>query len=136
MNLYKIIVQHFASKDEHTSIEKYIIAENESDLYDLIFERPTYWADKDIDDIYYILPNEYLEGVELGDEYHTYFEEEEGIIMEAWKKYVISTKGEYNAEWADYDGSALGTKHYGWELVQENILPAEIETLKKLKIVE
>ncbi len=135
MNLYKIIVKHFAYDDSCTATWAYTTAENESELLDKIFENPTYWANKDIDHIYYILPNEYLAGLELGDENHTYFEWQEDLILDAWKKYIISTKGELGSEWADYDSLVLGKTHYGWELVKERISPIEIETLKDLKIV-
>jgi hypothetical protein len=136
MNLYKIKVKHLSQKDSHTSIERYTIFENESDLYDALC-KDTYWDDKTS---YFILNNisdEFKEGTKF-DYADTDYEvegQDYSDLLRIWKWFVISTQGEINSDWANYDDLYYGKTHYGWELVKEGIGNMEIQVLKLLNII-
>lgn len=138
MNLYKILVKHLAPKDNHTSIETYISAENEDKLYDLMCEF-TCWNEESFTGIMRVIPERFLkykdsfyEPDEITGECIDIQQEE---ILNAWKKYVISTKGEIGSDWADYDDLFYGKTHYGWELVKEDLQDDEFQILKQLQII-
>lgn len=135
MNLYKILARCLAPKSSYNFEDGYVLAENESDLYDKLVDK-TYWNEKSFDEILDYLPkkNQVKKFLNL-DEYYEFTEEDEKIILELWKQYVISTKGEIGSDWANYEDLFYGDIHYGWELVKENLNEEEIKILTNLKIV-
>lgn len=135
MNLYKILARCLAPKSSYNFEDGYVLAENESDLYDKLVDK-TYWNEKSFDEILDYLPkkNQVKKFLNL-DEYYEFTKEDEKIILELWKQYVISTKGEIGSDWANYEDLFYGDIHYGWELVKENLNEEEIKILTNLKIV-
>jgi len=123
MNLYKILVKHLAPKDSHESVECYMIAENESELYDLLCEF-TYWNEKDVECFCELHIPDFPESF-------TY-----EYCEKAMKEYIITTKGEIGSRWAGWDDLYYGKTHYGWELVKENISEEEIKVLTELNILK
>lgn len=131
MNLYRINVKHLAEKGKHESIETFIVSENESDLYDKMCSF-TYWNEKDenfcrryIDNFEKLLGSEDIDS-------ETYNKKLDEII----KNFIISTKGEIDSVWANYNDLYYGCTHYGWELLKENITDGEITLLISLKILK
>jgi hypothetical protein len=122
MNLYQINVKHIAPKSSHTSIEEYILAENDSEVFDYISEEYTNWDE--------------LDGCER---YITDFQDSEDYTIEDYerfmKEFIISTKGEIDSDWACYDDLFYGRTHYGWELLFENITEEQIKVLKLLNVL-
>lgn len=41
--LYKIIVTHYAPKDWHSSIQEYVVAENDKEVFDYLASGYAYW---------------------------------------------------------------------------------------------
>lgn len=106
MYLYKILVQHLSPKDSHTAIEKYIIAENDGEVYDEVCGL-AYWDEDDPK----CFCEKHIPDIDEDTPYNT--EEYEQLQ----KEFIISTKGEINSDWACYDDLFYGRTHYGWEKV-------------------
>lgn len=89
--LYKIIVTHYAPKDSHSSIQEYVVAENDKEVFDYLANGYAYW-------------NEILE------DYDGDGEEE---CREAYDE-ILSNKGD------DRDVCDLyyGATQYAWEEVE------------------
>jgi hypothetical protein len=137
MNLYKILVQHFTLQDPPTNIEKYIIAKNDEAVFEYL-DKITEWSSRQEHGVLYDLPDEYLKNTSFEKLDKDDFELTDTEIEELytiWKKYIISTKGEINSDWADYIYTPYFTKHYGWELIKEGIGDMEIQVLKRLNII-
>ena len=62
MKLYKIQVTHYAPKDSHTSIEEYVVAKSNKDVFDYLAAGYAYWeemlGESDEDDYWEILENQ------------------------------------------------------------------------------
>lgn len=144
MNLYRIKVKHLSRKDSHTSIQGYIVAEDESELYDILCDGVAYWNEK----LYETMYNNVNNFSKLANKIPSWFEENNEVVdfsnapkehlttlEELWKEYVISTKGELNSDWANYDDLFYGQTHYGWELVKEGVDDSELDVLSRLDII-
>lgn len=122
-NLYQINVKHLAPKDSHESIECFIIAENEDQVFDYLAKEKAYWTESET----------------FCENHIPDFDEDQELSEEEYsneiKKFVISTKGEIDADWACYDDLYYGQTHWGWELKKENISIEEVNTLKNLGLI-
>ena len=134
MNLYRINVRYIAptnyhdQTNYHDSIKTYLVAKNESDLYDLISSF-TDWES-------YEAKTFCVKNIPYFPTYEGYTQEEYEQLQ---KDFIISTKGEMYAYWADwetYREKDEGITHYGWELAYENISLADITRLERLGILD
>ncbi len=121
MNLYRILVEHYAPKDCLESIAGYLLAENASEVYETI---------KDASSEKFGM---YLGWV--GDEDELYWNEETEEEDLTHKEWVILNKGEMGEDMFITD-LYYGVTLTGWELVEENIdMDSEfIQKLISLKI--
>ena len=95
--LYKIKVTHAAPKSYHTSIEEYIIAENNKQVFNYLLKSDyTYWEDYKYDE-----------------DYEDY--EYDGMNK---LEYILENNGESTIEskWQDL---YYGSKMYDWEYVKD-----------------
>lgn len=120
MNLYQINVIHYAEKDNHESIENFVVAKDDEAVYN--------WFQKAISNCW----NEENDEEEMFDIYDG--KNDEIIGQETYKQKIIRIKGDMNDE--DYELTDLyyGETLYGWEKIKSNIKEQDIEILKKLKI--
>lgn len=109
--IYKIIVLHGAPKDSHTSIEEYIIAETDEEVFNYITNKyKNYdWEEEP-------------------------FENEEFETYAKMKKDILINKGDLEHE-SGWEDAYYGVTKYGWEEIGK-ITDKEINTLKKLKILK
>jgi phosphoribosylformylglycinamidine (FGAM) synthase-like amidotransferase family enzyme len=123
MNIYRIIVEHAGGKSNHTSIECYLLAENDEAVFEWIDKEKNYdgWWHNDNDD-----------NVEP---YNIYDNNYNVVGTETYKERMLRLKGEINDEDRDYSDSYYGLKFFGWSLVKENPLPVEINVLKELDMI-
>jgi hypothetical protein len=128
MNLYSVLVEHLSQKDSHQSIQGYFIAKDDSEAYDIVNQGYAYWYEKDLENF---LENHYpdFDEVKIPDY------DRERFLENFMKEFIISTKGEINSDWANYDDLYYGKTHYGWELVKESMENMEIEVLRFCNII-
>jgi len=102
MNVYSIDVIHHAPKGSHQSIQGYVLAENDEQVYDYIKSEPK------IDDI------------KLYNSWEVYENVESNEYREDFKKEMLEVGGEL---YTDYDvtDAYYGREFYGWTLLQENV---------------
>lgn len=106
MNLYRILVEHYAPKDCLESIAGYLLAKDESEVYDVI---------KDANSEKFGM---YLGWV--GDEDELYWNEETEEEDLTHKEWVILNKGEMSDDQFITD-LYYGVTLVGWELIEENV---------------
>lgn len=111
MKLYKIKVLHGAPKDSHTSIEEYILAEDDLQVFEYLRDgyREYLWSESD-------------------------FEEGEFETYEELKQNILENRGDLESE-EGWEDAYYGITKYGWEEVGE-ISKEEIDTLRRLKILK
>lgn len=120
MNLYKILVEHSAPKDNLKSIVCYLYAASDEAVYEWLKTEPKIntvdgeqslfnsWADKETE----------LDEDDKPMLYQTF--EEDAPELE-WKPYIISLKGEFNDPGYDYSDAYYGITLYGWDLVKADV---------------
>lgn len=109
--LYKIKVLHGAPKDSHTSIECYVIAYNDEQVYDYIDENYNhgYWED---------VNNTSIEDLEVGEDdretcYYLNDDYENPITFKEW---CMANKGDLDDE-AGWEDAHYEVTKYGWGAV-------------------
>ena len=126
MNLYRLRIKHLAPKDSLEAIWGYLLADSDEEVYeDTLYL--TYYDELDAQ--YYCEQN--IGGFTMLDT--TDFEEEDYMVYA--KNHIISTKGEIDSDWADYDDLYYGKTHWGWELVKEDISESDVEVLQRLNLL-
>lgn len=115
MKLYKIYVQHVCTKDEHTSLDCFLLAEDDEAVYEWL-DKKTYWSDDD----------EEVKEVR-DDDFNV-------ISTETYKDYIIRLRGDMYDEDQEYSDLYYGLTLYGWEEVIGGMLEATV--LKRFGILE
>lgn len=100
MNIYKIHVQHFSQKDSHSSVETFLLASSDEEVY------------KWVDDKEY---GAYTDKSNEDGKLEIYDGDFNVIGLESFKEKMIRVGGQYFDE--DYEPSDLyyGATIYGWE---------------------
>jgi len=125
MNLYEIMMEHYAPKDSQKGIHTYLAAKSDEEVYEWIAaEKKT----KDDRKIY----NSWKLSEE--DTYEIYNDNYDVIGEETFKERMIRLKGDMNDEDEDFSDLYYGKTIIGWELVKENITEKEIEVLKSVGV--
>ena len=97
MKIYRIEVGHFAPKDEHESIEGFLLLENEEEVFNWIDKNLTRWT-------------EYKDEEELNNEYEWLDDDSTLTFVESIKK----SKGDLDNDQADFDDLHYGLTLYRW----------------------
>jgi hypothetical protein len=115
LELYRIDVQHFAPNDEHRSIETYVVALREHEVYDAINDMAYgCWNDRNDDGVVYEI-----------------FDDAWNVIgTETYKERMMRLKGDINDEDEELSDLYYGRTLYGWENLGE-IAGEEINLLSK-----
>jgi hypothetical protein len=121
MYIYKIIVQHFSQKDEHASIETFVLAESDEAVYQ--------WVDKEK------CYGTYADRTEEDGLMDVYDDDYTVVGQETFKEKMLRIGGEYFD--GDYEPVDLyyGVTIYGWEKMESNLFDVEVSALKKLGIL-
>lgn len=108
MNLYEIKVIHYSQKDSHESIQEYLIAKSDEDVFD------------------------YLKIEDNKDYYpHWYYIEREGEIERLQE--IFDNKGDFHEEVSDL---YYGATQFGWRLKAKNLPQAHVDTLVETGVVK
>jgi hypothetical protein len=127
MNLYEIMMEHYAPKDSQKGIHTYLAANSDEDVYKWLKSEPEL---KDGRKIYLSWNYDEVEK----EPFEIYDEDYNVIGTETFKEKMIRLKGDMNDEDADFSDLYYGKTFIGWDLVKENITNEEIEVLKSVGI--
>jgi hypothetical protein len=119
MNLYEIMMEHYAPKDSEKGIHTYLAANSDEEVYEWLKSEPIL---KDGRQIY--LPWGMSE--EDGEEFEIYDNNYEVIGTETFKDKMIRIKGDMNDEDVELTDLYYGRTLVGWDLVKENISGEEL----------
>lgn len=125
--LYKIIVKHMGPKDSHESIETYLIAKDDIQVYDHIDKTLCYgcWTDRDEESI--------SNAIDSDDNDTGYYKDDDYEQPISFRQWVMLNKGNIGDDnESDY---YYGITQYGWEEV-EVINQEDLDVLVDLKIAE
>jgi hypothetical protein len=122
MILYKIVVAHYSQKDNHRSIEGYIIRENEEQAMEYVCLKLGYYSAEELE--------EEVE-VDLYDDDGNYVSTE----TETKKEKLLRLGGDYFDADADRSDLYYGHTEWGWEEVK-TVTPEEIEVLRACDILD
>ena len=118
MNLYKIMMEHHAPKDNKQGIYTYLAADASEDVYE--------WLKKEIrlkdDRIIYV-------NYKMDEEYD---ECEDG--EETFKDRIIRVQGCMYDEYTEYSDLYYGKTVMGWSIVKEDIEEKDIQMLENMNI--
>lgn len=121
MNLYEIMMEHFAPKDSEKGIYTYLVANSDEEVYEWLK------LEKELKDGRQIfLSWSYKENEETFD---IYDEDYNVIGNESFKEKMIRIKGDINDEDVELTDLYYGRTLVGWDLVKENITGEEIGIL-------
>jgi hypothetical protein len=127
MNLYEIMMEHYAPKDSEKGIHTYLAANSDEEVYEWLKSEPIL---KDGRQIFLT----WGMSEEDGEEFGIYDNNYEVIGTETFKDKMIRIKGDMNDEDADFSDLYYGKTFIGWSLIKEGITNEEIQVLKKLGI--
>jgi hypothetical protein len=121
MKIYKIIVAHFAPKDNHTAIETFVLAVDDDDIYKWLDEEKMYgtWTYRNDEDGMCDIYN---------DEY-------EVIGQETYKEKMMRIKGEVHDEGLELSGLYYGRTLYGWEEMPSEMITIRAAALEGLGVL-
>jgi hypothetical protein len=121
MNLYEIMMEHYAPKDSEKGIHTYLVANSDEEVYEWLK------LEKELKDGRQIfLSWSYKEDEETFD---IYDEDYNVIGVESFKEKMIRIKGDLNDEDVELTDLYYGRTLVGWYLVKENITGEEIGIL-------
>lgn len=125
MNLYKIILEHYAPKDKEVGIFTYLTANSDEDIYEWLKNEPT------LQDGRWIT----VSWVYKDEECFTIYNDDcDPVGEETFKERMIRLKGDINDDEADLDDLYYGRTLFGWELIKESVNEQDVNVLKKLGI--
>jgi len=111
--IYKIQVRHAGPKSSHDSIELFLIADSEEEVYQWIDKEKNYGA--------------WNEASEEGEMCEILDSDYNVIGEESYKDKMIRLGGDFNDEDADYDDAYYGLTFYGWEDLSCNDIESAAE---------
>lgn len=127
MNLYRILAGHISPKDSMMAISHYVVANDDTEVYEMI--REMYYLPKDDD--------EYIEN--KTDDVDEIAEIREDLRNEDGYHYgparIIREKGNTEDD-SEYEDAYYGGQVVKWEVVKEDITDEEIDLLTQLGIFE
>jgi hypothetical protein len=127
MNLYEIMMEHYAPKDSEKGIHTYLAANSDEEVYEWIK------SEQELKDGRQIFITWGMDEKDE-EEFEIYDNNYEVIGTETLKEKMIRIKGDLHDEDADFSDLYYGKTLIGWKLVKENITNEEIEVLKSVGI--
>jgi hypothetical protein len=118
MILYKILVAHYGPKDNHRSIEGYIVRENEERAFE------------------HVISLGYHGEESLAEEHEVYNDDYEVVGTETLREKLLRLGGDYfDPDCVGRSDLYYGHTEYGWEEVKE-VTEEEIKVLQDCGILE
>lgn len=124
MNLYEIILEHYAPKDSERGIFTYLLTNSDEEVYEWLKTNPNL---SDGRSIY----TPYEDNEEDDTFFEIYNDDFEVVGYEKYKDRMIRLKGELNDENAELSDLYYGKTLVGWWTVNEGIRKDQCDILKK-----
>jgi hypothetical protein len=127
MNLYEIMLEHYAPKDSEKGIFTYLVAQSDEEVYEWLKASPK------LKDGRWLLTT--FEDYERDEKtYEIYDDDYEVIGEESFKEKMIRLKGTINDEDQSFDDLYYGLTLYGWELIKKDITEEQLKVLEETNI--
>lgn len=127
MNLYEIMLEHYAPKDSEQGIYTYLIAESDETVFDWVAAEHTLKDGR-------VLYNCYRGTEEDGESYELYDSNYDVIGEETFKEKMVRLKGDMNDDDVELTDLYYGKTLIGWKRIKEGITKDEIYTLQQTGI--
>lgn len=118
MNLYKIMINHYAPKDSCRAIASYIVADSSEQIFNYLLDKGEIEADQKT---YYLSWQDMKDDYELDD-------------FERFRNQIIESGDEEGTDFANYDDLYYGRRFVSWELVKENAKPDVLQLISSYGI--
>lgn len=125
MNLYEIMLEHYAPKDSEKGILTYLVANSDEEVYE--------WLKKDIKlkDGRRLYTSYYdREDDNEGEVFEIYDENYNVVGTETYREKIIKLKGDMFDEDEELSDLYYGETFTGWRLVKEGISESEIKIIE------
>lgn len=122
MNLYEIILEHYAPKDSERGIFTYLLTNSDEEVYEWLKTNPNLLDGRSI-------YTPYEDNEEDDTLFEIYNDDFEVVGYEKYKDRMIRLKGELNDE-VELTDLYYGMTLVGWRMVKSDIPTEQIELLK------
>lgn len=123
MNIYEIMLEHYAQKGSEKGILTYLAAQSDEEVYEWLKSDPTLKDERSLYTSY--KDNENDEKV-----FEIYDDNYEVVGEEAFKERMIRLKGDLHDEDADFSDLYYGKTLIGWKLVKEDVTEQDIKIIQ------
>ncbi|MGX9951629.1 hypothetical protein ACS9SB_0016565 [Bacillus subtilis] len=123
MNLYEIILEHYAPKDSERGIFTYLLTNSDEEVYEWLKTNPNLLDGRSI-------YTPYEDNEEDDTLFEIYNDDFEVVGYEKYKDRMIRLKGELNDENAELSDLYYGKTLVGWRTVNEDIRKDQCDILK------
>lgn len=127
MNLYEVMLKHYAPNDSEVGIFTYLVAQSDEAVYEWLKAEPEL---KDGRQIY----NSYKHSESNGETFEIYDKEYNVIGEETFKERMIRLKGEMNDKDVELNDLYYGRTLLGWKIIKENVEEKELKGIQDLGI--
>lgn len=127
MNLYEIMMEHYAPKDSQMGIYTYLVAKSDEAVYEWLKQEKQLKDER-------IIYNIYKDCEADGDTFDLYDDNYEVVGTETFKERTIRLKGNLYDEEESFDDLYYGKTLLGWKTVKEGTTEEEIDVLQRTGI--
>ncbi|MGG0667824.1 hypothetical protein ABE073_04760 [Lederbergia citrisecunda] len=127
MNLYEIMMEHYAPKDSQKGIYTYLVAECDEAVYEWLKQEKQLKDER-------VIYNSYKYSEEDDDIFELYDDNYEVVGTETFKERMIRLKGNLYDEEESFDDLYYGKTLLGWKTVKEEITEEEIDVMQRTGI--
>lgn len=120
--LFQVLVLHAAPQDKHCSIQTYLVADSDEDVYEWIKSEP-------IEGVYV----DWDEKERGGEVFEVRNDDFDLVGTESFKERIIRLRGEMFEEFYDFSVAYEGVTLYGWKRIGD-VTSSQIATLQELGI--
>lgn len=127
MNLYQVMLKHYAPHDSEVGIFTYLVAQSDEAVYEWLKAEPEL---KDGRQIF----NSYKQTESEGETFEIYDKDYNVIGEETFKERMLRLKGEMNDEDVELNDLYYGKTLLGWKVVKEAVEEKEINLIQAVGI--
>ncbi|WP_405101595.1 hypothetical protein [Oceanobacillus sp. FSL H7-0719] len=127
MNLYEIVMKHYAPKDSQEGIHTYLATKSDEDVYEWIKK------EKELKDGRVIFVS-YRDEEDEGETFDLYDDDYNVVGTETFKERIVRLKGDLNDEDKELYDLYYGATLLGWKKVVDNVNNSEVKLLQELGI--
>lgn len=123
MNLYEIMLMHFAPRGSEQGIFTYLLARSDEEVYEWLKTNPSLPDGRSLYTPFYDSESD-------NKTFEIYNAEYEVVGHETYRERIIRLKGDLNDEDVELSDLYYGQTLVGWDVVKSNISVEQVELLK------